>query len=320
MKSDLEWNVDEDDREPPWRAKQIAPPPRQGWRGWWRWALGAIILAAAVGLPVWWFSRNANRAVDEQREAVLHAARLEEQLARSGDMDALSTLQDGLYPGGRQWQKEQREPRLFQPKGAAGLVYGLDWGNSTLSQYVAIGDPVYGVPRLSGQEATLVITHEYSLVSEPSRSFALGQIAYYRFIDGGWVHTEAPANVWSAMLANSSDQINLLYPSFDAETLKPLAPRLAAIAGRACAIMGCPQGAPHLTITGRGEDLLRPAAPDAPIYAPSPSLVGTPEDEAGTDALFRLYAIRLVTGMGTANGLGEPAIQTQLVLLGLERP
>lgn len=320
MGSNLDWNVDESDREPPWRAQPVAQPhaPRPRW---WRWIVVGVVLLIVAAAGVGWLMQRVQQTQGEQHTMIVGLAQVEEQRAREGDTESLATLADGAYPGWRQWQSEQRAPRPY-PLPGGGQYYGLAWGATPLNQHAALGDPDYGDFHLDGEQATLAVTRRYGPLPGEAQgtTFALRSTDYYRFVNGAWVHTEAPASVWSAMVAAGTGDLDLLVPVHDAAALQPLIPRLRALAARACGDLGCAQN-PHMIISARVEDLLQTRRPGlaVPIYAPAPALIGEPLDEAGQDALYRYYGILLVRHLAASLAItDEAAVMNELVRLDLE--
>lgn len=320
MGSNLDWNVDESDREPPWRAKPLAQPDAPRPR-WWRWIAAGVVLLIVAAAGVNWLMQRVQQTQGEQRAVIVGLAQVEEQRAREGDTESLATLADGTYPGWRQWQSEQRVPRQH-PLPGGGQYYGLAWGTTALNRYAAQGDLVYGDFHLDGEQARLALTRRYGPPPGQAQgpAFALRYTDYYRFVNGAWIHTEAPPDVWSAMVAAGTADLDLLVPVHDAAALQPLIPRLHALAARACGDLACAQN-PHMIITARVEDLLQTRRPGlaVPVYAPAPALIGEPADEAGQDALYRYYGILLVRHIAASVAIGnEAAVMTELVRLDLE--
>jgi hypothetical protein len=124
-------------------------------------------------------------------------------------------------------------------------------------------------------------------------------------------------------------QLRLLYPEVDHALVEPLTSNLQGIATQACQDLGCPRGQPALILSAIPDELVHgPAGQSGDVealYLPAPALLGVPGNTAGTDALVRLYAIRLVEAIAAqaiaARGeTVEPWLAWELARLGLEAP
>lgn len=339
MSSDFEWQIDNDESEGPWhpvaRGPGPPPPPRWPWLRRvprWVWLAVALVMLAGVGIPSGWLALRVRQLAEEQRAAVLNVALLEERLLAAGDLDAVAALKDPSYPGWRNWMhfRYSAPDRVLTDTNGAVLY----WGDSPLNQYTPAAAATYGEVRLDGERAELVVTRHYRAGISPgtpgqAATFDLSTTQYYRFAGGGWLHTGPPETVYARVRRGPGSDLRVLYPEVDRAVVDPFVPYLQNIAARACQDLGCPRGLPAVMITAIPWDLLhepsgRPGAPYE-LYLPAPSLLGIPNSATGEDALFRLYAIRLVEVIATQAAVArgesiESWLAWELAHLGLEAP
>jgi hypothetical protein len=334
MNPDLDWHIDDDESSGPWslggrpaRPRPPAPPRRT--RLAWRGCLIALVplLVFALGTAGWaaWRLRALQ---DQQRTAVAQLARLEDELLRKGDVDALRGLQDSSYSWfGRQLQLQVVEPAA---DGRPAVVAWL-WSRGAANQHAILAPAEFGEVQLDADRAAISALYRYRSLAAVTPGaeppvFTLRQTLYYRLTEEGWRRSGPPPDVWRTLVRAPGGSLRVLYPLHDAAVLEPLVPRLQAFARRACAEMGCPQGVPALIISANPEELAGllggSSSPEAfTAYAPAPALLGAPVDAAGQAALFRLYALRLAYVIfGGSSAAPHEWFEWESAQLGLETP
>jgi hypothetical protein len=294
--SDFYWRIEDDPTT--YRQPDARPPGPIRPRRAWLLAFGvlALVVALAAGTVTW----RARHVADEQRAAVLRVVQLEDRLLRSGDRDALRTVQ---------------EPD-FSPDGQPWLVFGPpDAGIPT----------VFGDVQVEGDRAQIDVTRVYRASGAThTLIFQLRETQHYRFDDTrGWLRAPAPAPGQDDVAHLATGTLEIVYPARDATTVAALAPRLDALAGQVCVELNCGHAHPSLLLAPLPANT-RTSSPSA--SAPAPLVAGTPLDANGVEALYRqTYAPALVRALVLFNAAREVTpegswLAWEFARLGLREP
>jgi WD40 repeat protein len=326
MASDLHWHIDDDEGDGPWRPKPAPPAPRRPFpRTGFLLALSgmAILVLSVWGLFAW----RGHQWEAEQSAAVLRVAQLEDRLLAAGDLEALATVQDSQAPGWVTWRTQLSGLDVVAPLSDTQPVE-IVWawtgtsGWNAGNLYTLAGGPEYGEVHVTGERATLDVTRRWRLYAAPgAQAFAVRETQAYRFDEErrDWIRTAPPAAPDGELLHIAAKTLDVRYPAADEATLGPLLPRLEVLAAQACADIGCPRSYPRLVLSADPQTMVngipsnQRSAPPI-VYAPAPSLLGTPLDDAGLEALYRAYGVRIVRSIVSgANRSGSAMPDTWLL-------
>ncbi|VAW34006.1 hypothetical protein MNBD_CHLOROFLEXI01-895, partial [hydrothermal vent metagenome] len=157
--------------------------------------------------------------------------------------------------------------------------------------------------------AELVYPQDY-IVQTPAgitETVTMQQTAVYRQGKTHWLYAPPYDEFWGDWVTSSGEYLTLAYPERDAEVAERLAADLDALVGQMCAELEDLSCADDLQLHLRLDsdpDALLAANEIEPMLSgslrlnlPTPTLVGTPIDEAGYQVLYRAYGVRVATAV-----------------------
>jgi hypothetical protein len=293
----LEWQTEDDNSLPEKTVDNaVRTWPRR------RTVLGFLLLIVLAGLLGYRYVQGRiDQATAVAHQDVLTSHQLGQQAARQGDGELLRLLlpeQNDVHPG---------DPSLW-------LRYGLDFERGPLG-LVLTGDraEVTDVQLSSDlREAQVTSRWLYRLEQDDrAETVALEYVNHYRFDRERWLLASPDTGFWGDWQTGHGQWLTLTYPERDTAVAQRLVQDLDAQLAGMCQILAdlpCPTEL-HLSITldSHPDALhrladprigLREVASDySLITLPSPTLVGTPVDEAGYQALYRWYAVEVVAAV-----------------------
>jgi hypothetical protein len=329
MSENFEWQTDEEEagweQELPSETVPAAGYSRRRWL-----LLPALLLFAATAAGLLYL--RANRLVAAHTAAVtadvwqsytlLHSA------ARQGDGELVRLLLEGADPAWLEPQMALLEQELLWGRAPLGLRLTDDMPKLAAITF----SPEF-------REAELTVQQRYLIDSDGRElATSLQHTVYYHLVGDRWLMVPPPPDAWGAWQNRSGDRLLLTYPERDAEIGARLAHDLDDLLARACQELNldCPPNlqvrlrldsnptallrwaASHTSpgaewqpaLAVRGEWQPGDAASDewrkwgaasdaAEMILPAPGLVGLPLDEVAYQALYRAYAVPLVTALIT---------------------
>ncbi|MCA9972453.1 MAG: hypothetical protein KC425_19665 [Anaerolineales bacterium] len=316
--SEEEVGWDEPVESEPKRPKR--PRPRLPWP---RWLTVLLLLLALAGGATTLIYRQLNQRVDEvsyELEAEVRASHA--VVYKAGETADRDLLVNFLSGRDNHWAAAQE--RVTR----AGLLYarpgfGLAWVPGEAETAVA---DVFLSPDLT--TAVLTATHDYvvDIGQTLTHTVTLDQVAVYRRGPDRWLLSPPDPEFWGEQETVSGERLTLRYPARDAHIAARLAADLEAELTKMCyrlPELNCPHDL-HVLIeltanpaalfeANQPVDLTLPVprmrtlgwfsfptrlTEESEVQVlPTPSLLGLPRDGAGYQAIYRGYAVRMVSAV-----------------------
>ncbi|MCL4267424.1 MAG: hypothetical protein KJ069_29875 [Anaerolineae bacterium] len=325
MSNEFEWKTEE---EAGWEEEIAVPETRPSryypWKPIGVFLLIAVLLAGGVR---WQINRQVS-AVTADVESEVRAAHLFlQRVAGQQDVDLLKSLLSGRDVN---WVETQKT-----------LVAEGWFGNPPLMGGTAVpltaSDPL--TVTLSPDLFTAEVQSEqsYQLLNPQgmTETVTLRQTAVYRQGEERWLYAPPDDEFWGRMVFHSGEYISVLYPERDEAVVQQLAQDLDELVQAVCrelATRRCLQRAlVQVRFSKEPASLLSGVDTGSLLYIlslPTPSLLGLPVDEAGYQALFRVYGAAVATAVITQQVnyqccswqlLYQSLLDRQLHQLGLRR-
>jgi hypothetical protein len=321
MSENFEWQTEEEQE----LTSETAPAAGYSRRRRRRLLLPALLLFAVLAAGFSYL--RANRLVAAHTAAVTadvwQSYTLLQTAARQGDGELVRLLLDGADPAWLELQMVLLERELLWGRASLGLRLGADPPDLAAITFSA-----------DFQEAELTVQQRYLIDSDGREQITgLQYTVHYRLIGDRWLMVPPPPHAWGAWQNRSGDRLLLTYPERDADIGARLARDLDDLLARACQELDldCPPGlqlrlrldsdpaallrwaAPHAAAAGKGPPAVAATGDWQPGVAvsgewssevaemilPAPGLAGLPLDEVAYQALYRAYAVPLVTALIT---------------------
>ena len=305
MSKNFNWRTDE---EFDWDEEEIkAPAPRKP-VAWQRPALflGALlILAGAAYLVTRRVGEQVDAAASDIAVDVLSSYDLLLRAAGSGDRELFVTVLSGRDPG---WTEAQK--MLLD----AGQVFGRDTFALRLDREGLLDNrPVAENVILSSDFTAAEVTFRVPYDAQVGNGLTVPMILeqtqiYRRGNDQRWLLSPPLDEFWGTWELIAGQRLRVRYPTRDEALATRLAADLDSRLGAMCGLPGviCPVDLrvelrlgeqPGTLLTGLDKETQLAGGPSFNLAAPS--LVGTPVDEAGYQALLRGYANHVVSALLT---------------------
>lgn len=272
------------------------------WRSyWWLGLLGLLGIAAFWGVVRWQIKQQVTAVTSDVEAELLATQNFVLQTAVSQDEELFRATLSGRNP---------------------------DWGNvqkTLLSEGLLLDRPMFGwlqvaQPRVESADvsvelspdlraAELIYPQTYAVQTPTgiTETVTMAQTAVYRKGNTRWLYAPPIDEFWGEWVTNSGKHLTLVYPARDAEVAERLAVDLDILVGQICANLddlNCADDLQlHLRLDSEPEALLsaneiKPMLTGSlRLNLPTPTLIGKPVDEAGYQALFRAYGVRLATAV-----------------------
>lgn len=294
----FEWQTEEENDEQ-WqdRIEETAPtplPPRRHW-------LALLLTVLLAGSAAFLLYREGQQRIEESasllEEDVLSSHRLGQTAFEKGDLELFTTILSGRLPVWTQAQKERLEARVLYEQTAR--VIGLEpVADSAAPPQVSFSPDL--------REATVTTEHAYLLPGRSiSEAVTLRQTNVYRQGSNRWLLSPPDApEFWGPWRTRERAYVALTYPTRDETIALRLARDLDEKVAEMCLRLECSldlrvrvrlERAPHSVLP-----LLDPEAVligRQTVVLPTPTLVGTPTDDAAYEALFRGYSHHLLSAL-----------------------
>ena len=315
MTDDFDWRLEDDFLEgksgEPEQGRSLQPS-RKKW-GRWVWGITAVFLITCLVSAIAYsqLNRKATAVTEELSEDVIGVHQLVLETAVSRDTDLFQTF---LNNPANEWSGNQLEliaRDLYLNR--APLSLWLDSRQFISQTLTTTNTTTYFSPDLQRVEVHVAqpyLTRTADGVIEP---VVLVNMAVYQKQAPSWLLTTPDDSFWGELLEAETATITAHYPARDAEIAEKLAADLSNMLVLACEtdIFPCPQNltvdmylettASSLLGLNRRFYLASRYSPKFgrrySISLPTPTLVGTPIDDEGYQALYRGYAAQLLGAM-----------------------
>jgi hypothetical protein len=303
---DFEWRTEEDEPLP--EALTPTVVSRAG-RQLWPFLVVTLLLLVTAGLLA---GRQVRRqlSVAEGTAAadVRHAFQLVQQAARRADGELYVSLLDRSDSGWLAGQQESVVHGVLDDRSFAGLMPhedGLEIADVTLA------------PDLAAAELRWRRSFTVDVGGGGSVTAAFEYTDFFLLREGRWLLAPPPAEFWGPWERNEREFLTLVYPQRDAAVGRRLAADLDAMLAALCrhfedAAECRPGGKVQVRLGTEANRLAQLAlrlssplsgsptsGPTHQIELPAPTLLGTPVDENGYQALYRAYGRYLARQMST---------------------
>lgn len=296
----FDWRTDDDGETPEQLDEGTGVIDERGGRRW-PWLIAFILLVLAGGYLLW---REANERVAAAQaaaeEEVRSSHRLVQRAVAGGDKELLLSLLSGRDIEWLGTQLEQlKQDRLAGPLGLSpageGQIVSVELDAEFAEAVLVAQQPYIAVAGESGGAETVILEHSY----------------VYRRGEQRWLLSPPKEAYWGDAGEQQwrGERISMSYRERDAEVALRLGRTLDELLDQLCNFDGmhCPAGE-RLRVTfatnpessaalDRLQVLLAPDEEQpATLVLPSPTLIGTPVDDAGYEVLLRAYARPIVVG------------------------
>ncbi len=296
------------DSEPPdeveqtdWPIKEIGPDHRAVRRSGSRLRGAALIAVAALGLIGILLGLIAARRYDELtariQQDVLASHTLMRRAAAQADAELFNMLLPDDDSGWSAAQHELLSRGLIDSRAAFGLIAP------------PVEPTIRVTPTGDLQEAEVSSEQTYTvrLGHGVTQTIRLRHTAFYRLEGQRWLLSRPDIEFWGDLITTTGRVVTLIYPTRDQDIGSRLARDLDAVFSPICAEFDeilCPASRPlRIRMATEASYLIHLLdTTDAGItyyddalgfVLPSPTLFGTPLDEAGYQVMYRRYAMRI---------------------------
>lgn len=300
MSSNFQWYTEEDGAD--WEQIDTQRPetPPEKPRRW----LFPVISVLLVGLVAMVVLRQMNQRLAETTKRVTEDVLAVDELVRTAaadrDGELLVTLLSGLDP---QWTDTQSKLLevgwLFEQ---AGTPFGLQGIPNAVSDVEVELSSDFNEAVVSGQQPFTV-----QLGEQLTETVVLEQAAVYREGRRNWLLAPPSDEFWGDWATTAGERVTVVYRQRDEEFAIRLGVDLERTLLEMCELLGdedC-QVSAYVRLDPDPESLLVLNDPLEALISgqrlnlPTPTLIGTPVDEAGYQALYRGYAALVVQAVMT---------------------
>ena len=297
-----------------------------------------LILAMLVPAALFFFQQANHRvstAISLREEDIRAGFESQQQAIATNDLELFKTTLSASQPG---WTNTQLQ--LFE----AGLL-GDPWSQNLQQHNQPQIVEITLVPELIEAEVKIETEFTSSLTSNSKEPFKLQNILVFRQGSQRWLYSPPRAEFWGASTEAVGDLLTLTFPVRDAEISQRLLSDLDTAVGDMCAALDdiqCPADLhvdlqfvtdPRSLAAARVLSTAAAAVPTLllqnptkkPLRLPTPSLIGTPTDDKGYQALLGSYApFVIAAAINKVNGyvccehglIYQALLQKQLETLG----
>lgn len=281
-------NWDEDDETIP-QPEETKPRRRR-----WPFLLVLLLLLGGTAVTVWQqVQRRIEEATVQAEIDVLASARVVQQSAETADSDLFRTFLSGKEADWALAQERAIENEEFLERSA----FGLKWLRADGETAVTF------TPDLLSAEVTTPMIYQFGVGNDISETVTLLQTAVYRKGPNRWLLAPPEEAFWGEEATYEGVVLDITYPARDKEVIEQIGAELDNLAQELCLafeqVGSCGSvGKILLELNGRSPSLSLDVRRlgDIDEYGlrigglPSPTVLGTPTNLAGEDALFRAYA------------------------------
>ncbi|HUM70777.1 MAG TPA: hypothetical protein PLK31_18260 [Chloroflexota bacterium] len=294
MSNEFEWKTEE---EAGWEEEIAVPETRPSRSFPWKVVgLVLVVLVVILGGARWQINRQVSAVTVELENDVRTAHLFLQQVTGRQDEELLNSLLSGRDIEWLRVQKSLVAQGWFSNPPLLGATAVPMTATSPLT--VTLSPDLFS--------AEVQSDHTYHLLHPQgmTETVTLRQTAVYRQGETRWLYAPPGEEFWGRMVFHSGERLSVLYPARDEAVALRLAQDLDDLVLAVCrelATRNCLQRARvQVRFSTEPASLLTGADTGTFIYIlnlPAPSLVGLPVDEAGYQALFRAYGVRVATAV-----------------------
>lgn len=255
-------------------------------------AVVLLLLAALGGLI---FKQIDARAAEGRRRVEAEVLASHETLLRAARAEDVELFAVFLSGSDAEWTRAQKQLVLrgkFTDRSAFGL-YSLNDDSTIITPTLTF------TPDL--RSAEVVTRQRYAVAnSEAEETITLERTTIFRRGADRWLLSSPEPTFWGEMVTAEGRYVRLRYPSRDAVVAERLASDLNAVLSELCAGSAGRCLPLMVNLSTHSDDLAAYVNPalllqGGEVTLPTPTLFGAPVDEAGYRALYREYAVRVVS-------------------------
>lgn len=296
MSSNFEWRTDDDTNWEIHEEKRPSRPPRRPF-----WLLLLVGVIAAGGFTLYQqLSQRIETVTGDVNADILASHNLIQEAAAAGDVDVFRTLLSGADLRWTSAQSQLVDEALFFERSAFGLM------PLTAGEPVAASDVALTIaPNFDAAELATVQPYAITTSDGMTMTVNLQQTAVYRRGNNRWLYAPPQDEFWGNWLTAEGKYLTIVYPQRDEEVALSLSFDLETLLGELCRQPGlaCNENFHMRLRLETSPSSLRTATNFAHLLSstprlelPAPTLIGTPVDDMGYQALYRGYGALLVSG------------------------
>ncbi|MCP4418178.1 MAG: hypothetical protein GY805_16270 [Chloroflexi bacterium] len=298
----FEWRKDEDEGWPDEIPSGNTVVSKASWQSYWKLGLFLLLGIVAVwGVVQWQIKERITAATGSVESEIVATHNFVLQTAVSQDIQLFRGTLSGRDPDWADVQKTllQEELLLQRP------MFG--WQHIEQAPLTSADVSVQLSPDLRAAELLFPQTFVVQTSTGVTKTITLQQTAVYRQGNTRWLFAPPLDEFWGDWVTNNGKHLTLVYPARDAEVAERLALDLDRLLRQMCTEMddlNCSDELNlHLRLDREPDALL--AANDIKtmlmsglrLNLPTPTLIGTPTNEAGYEAVYRAYGVQVATAV-----------------------
>lgn len=312
MSEDFDWQADQGAG---WeRGVQETIPKAAGSRKryWYSILVSLLALVAGGALASWLLSQHMNKLYTTVKLDILATHNL---ILHADQQRDVSLLTGVLSHESSNWVKSQKElaqEGLLFGRTSFGLYLppGSEHTSDLADQYLNAPEDFKEItmsPNLTTATVTSDILYLIDYGNQVTDTVTLRRTEFYSHVGNRWLLAPPEKGFWGQWMTIREGRLSLRFPERDKKIAERLAVDLDAILDHMCkslADVDCPDNL-HASIILDSDSGSLVATSDpaimlngmSPIRLPAPTLVGTPVDDAGHQALLHGYASHIVAAM-----------------------
>ena len=301
MGTNFDWRTDDDHG---WNVNATEPPNEPNYRRWLILAAALLLLLGAGYIGFRRFNARVQATALGVENNVRSSYTLIHTAGRRGDSEVFDTLLSGRDPLWTDAMQQLAERNLWHDLSPLGFA---------LVDQAPVIQAVNLSPTLASAEVSGQYTYVVNIGNGLTQTVALEHTDTFRLGQARWLLAPPDADFWQSTTVLNGPDIQITGPTRDEALFLPILRNLEATLADVCRRdpgLGCPaeirvkimlEREPASLVNLHDPQTLQ--LEDGVVTLPTPSLLGLPLDDAGSEALVRGY-VRMITNSVVADLLG----------------